>query len=40
MAGEVGKYAKAFKRAEIIDATEPEIYPGGMDITDLKKIWN
>ena len=38
MAGEVGKYAKAFKRAEIIDATELEIYPGGMDITDLKKF--
>ena len=38
MTGEIGKYAKAFKRAEIIDATDPELYPGGMDITDLKKF--
>lgn len=29
---------KLLKRVEIIDATEPEIYPGGMDITDLKKF--
>lgn len=38
MTGEIGKYTKAFKRAEIIDATDPELYPGGMDITDLKNF--
>ena len=34
MAGEPEKYAKAFKRVEIIDETKS--YPGGMTIEDLK----
>lgn len=36
MAGKPEKYAKAFKRTEIIDATD--LYPGGMEIEDLSNF--
>ena len=36
MAGRPEKYADAFKRTDIKDATE--LYPGGMEIEDLSEF--
>lgn len=38
MSGESEKYAKAFKRVEIIDETKNERYQGGMETEDLKEF--